>query len=240
MFKRIFKWDEDERGIEGWIMRDMPHFDAGTGLTVAHDILEHFDNGTELEDEMQAFGAIVYGRVEGGYWSLIANGHYTKPAEVLSRDLSEFLFGHGQIATLQDRVTRPIGTDDDYGTEETFAAIAAETLRLGERDWDPEEDEHGNDIELTNAQKEAMRETMRRAVSWMRVGYRRAQRRWKFSNRETFASMFYELERKIEDVTKQGRFGYGDEFTTHDELHVSVGRNFDFVVKVKEYRDPYA
>lgn len=231
MYKRIFKWGEDERGIEGWLMKDMPHFDSAYGLGVAHDTLEHFDNGDCISDELQAFGAIVFGRILGGYWAM-QRGDYSgerRPAVQLAADLVEFIFRND--ATIPARATRPLPSDD-YDVEPVLADIAACTVEHALREqtcWD----------EWEPKSREEMESIMRDAVSWMRVGYRRAQRRWAHGNPEQFACLFYDLEAKVDELTKRGP--ERGEWCEMDELHISVSPSgMDFKIRVVEYRDPYA
>lgn len=77
----------------GWRMKDMEHFDPGEGYTVTHDALEHFTkNETTLEQEMMAFGSMIFGRVMGGWWGQHNPLNAGREGNVIMRDIARFLF----------------------------------------------------------------------------------------------------------------------------------------------------
>lgn len=59
----------ENQGYLGILVKNSPdHFEPSTGLTVAHDILEHISNHLDpYADEFMALGAMVAIRVENGY-----------------------------------------------------------------------------------------------------------------------------------------------------------------------------
>ena len=70
----------------GWLEHNAPdYFTPGDSLTAAHDLLEHPPGFTGPVAEIAAFGAIVFGRYEGGYEAL-TGVNFTNPV-AMGREL---------------------------------------------------------------------------------------------------------------------------------------------------------
>lgn len=228
--KREFQWREDQNGTYGWIMRGMDDFDAVDAMGVCHDAIEHFDNGATLEDEYQAFGQMLHGRGMGGYWSLI-HSYYPAEANIasdamlfLARNLDD---GH----RLEKRRTTRLS---DNAAENMLEEIE----RLVLKDLPGELESRFDDPAEMPSRAEQRRE-VRAMLNWMRIGYRRAERRWGDHNNCQVADLFYEMQSEVKRVTgdvlgNEHAFGY------HDVLQVSFSpKSLDYKVRVKGYRDPY-
>jgi hypothetical protein len=176
MIKRMFVVEEhEEYGTKGFRPKWMPQADPLGGMAVAHDILEHFpkDDGG-VEAELQALGAALYIRGNGGYWW---ESHNTDPAYHVAGDFIE-LYRHCAYEnfTLLDpgRTTRL----DDEEAERWCQNAARDGLRSVH-----EEVSHllvhmrdNEDSEFLNAF--CSDQTRLRVVGWLRKGYRRARKRY--------------------------------------------------------------
>lgn len=147
-----FLYGEDPNsGVEGLRLINRPDFDHVHGFGAAHDMIEHFPNqGTEMEDEMLAFGAIL--RVRGGQPGLNLKGDFEYPLpEYMHRPILDFIPPrpfHEDIANKLEKLKVDILTMYQMSDE----------LRLP--DW-----LHPG-------------EPMRRVLQWMDKGYRMAVTRY--------------------------------------------------------------
>lgn len=73
IIKKTFIWEADKSGQgfdDGWVESHCPgtYFPAGP-MTLAHDVFEHtLRPKAGIEEELKAFGAMIYTRVYGCYW----------------------------------------------------------------------------------------------------------------------------------------------------------------------------
>lgn len=168
---------------EGWRMEGMPHFDPSAPLAVAHDSLEHFPKtGVDgLEDEMLAFGAIAFIRVDGGYWYTQGDGRYGgHEDEVLAYDIVRFIAERGwYVAPCSRRIS---GTIKDL----TVSRGKFNKIVEGEQfdEWDGYERQKAWD-----AYKTCMR--------WAAVGYAMAKRRWGAHHPEEVCWLFRCIEKDV-------------------------------------------
>ena len=217
---RKFVWQECPRyGMHGWIAKGMSGFDAGFGLSVAHDSLEHFSaTDTSIEGEMLAFGAILYIRQDGAYWSRESRGA-NEFGPIMEGDLARFLCDvNGNLAD----PGRTVKLDDclEHQLEEVRRR-ARKTLVSEQRD-------SGNYFPRDEA--------LCRALGWIRKGYRKAARRYNNNRFPAYhvADMFADIEREVDKLSKHGR-------EDGDELHVrfSLTRLTTDVRIIKLYGDDY-
>lgn len=202
-----FVYGEDpEYGGDGWIPKLMPKFNASQGLGVAHDSMEHFNvaAGT-LEEEILAFGSMLYMRVETGWF--YQQGTWRSAGDILGGDLANFLRERWYAGEMLRSVKgRPRHLDDDMETE--LDSIIDETKRQlrGELD-DDWEDFKRDTIDVWN-----------RLRRWMRQGYWQAKLRYRGASNHDLAYAFTEI-RDTVDRIKWAQQG--------DELHVrlSINRN---------------
>lgn len=205
MFTVKFVWTKDqEYGEYGWIPKDHPEFNMVSGFGLAHDVLEHFKGDTsDLNGEMRAFGAMLLIRAEGDWQPY--RGYRNRPmSEDISSDLARFI---REQKWSDDRLSRPPRTYklNEY-VEQVIADAFAETYRIVKAE---NEYEHDENDKITHHEAQVFLE---KALGWMRIGYRKAARRYHNAPPHYLASLFNDIECQTYKVT--GDFG--------DELVVSV------------------
>ena len=115
MLHKTFKYKKDCNGAVGWIEVGAPAcYNSGTGMLVAHDVLEHFKPTTyskdSWEDELLALGAMVYVRGEQGYFHSMYHPDWKKHLESDISMVLEF------VSTT--RKLKPCRSRDVYSTRE--------------------------------------------------------------------------------------------------------------------------
>jgi len=216
MIRREFVWapeGESDSGAQGWRLKALPDFDPVSGFGLAHDVIEHFDQSGTIEEEGRAFGAILWGRHNGGWWQ-DGFSHYPEFGYQTGNECGEFVARAGYVEPV--RVHRL----DDEDTE----AQIAEMVRRAQR-W------QGSNTVLTDA----FVRDVRSFANWVRIGYRKAERRW---GRHMDCYQFCDLFRKIENHPL-ARYEFEPE-SELDRLVISVSpkrRTVDF--KLISYTDPY-
>lgn len=193
--KRVFVWDDGhygDSGIDGWVPKTgkgAQFMTPGGGATVAHDTLEHFRLEGTIEDELEAFGAFFYGRLEHG------NSASRDFAETLALDLASL---RQDSATRLPKMlrTRP-DAQASYFDECADDIVAKAVVAMRDQE---DGDVHG---------PEYSREWASAAIHWMRRGYRLARKRW--SNPEawergngnyTAQAVFTGIEKEVDRITK--------------------------------------
>lgn len=208
---REFLWREwTDMGMYGWLQKNMPHFDpVNSPFGLVHDVMEHLDDGDDLSDEWQAFGAMLYIRAQGSYWE--GNGNPHPPAYHMASDVVRFLCetrGGGKQA---DNLTERL---DDEDAESIISAISAEVARQLPGEW---ESMHDEEIDA-----ECMAGDIDNALAWMRTGYKRAVKVYDGFCPDELAWTFAEMER---DLSKHEAFrqnGSMEDFAPGDVLRVSI------------------
>jgi hypothetical protein len=203
MIHRTFEWREDkEFGGEGWIMKGQPDFNAGTGRMIAHDTLEHFAGRYDgITDEMLAFGSILYGRADGGWFNNTSNSnvawHMSSDIGMMLRDMQ---YGDKEIKVAPP--TRPLRED---WLEETIQDAMHRAVKQANDEWGENEDPNA----FSNSMKE-----VDRMIAWMRIGYRMARRRWHGCDAWSLSNLFVKIQEEVDLRYKHGDLG--------EELHVRV------------------
>lgn len=188
MTTRKFVWGIDNnRDVAGWIPSGMPNFDTGTGQTVAHDSIEHFSAQEGIENEMLAFGAMIYIRGEGSYLQLLPpvrhrNRDYWDYGWHLSGDFARFLAESGANIKAP-RNSAPV--------DETAEELIASMVRHSASSMDDEMEVHSATFD-----RQAVIE---RAVGWIRCGYRAAQKRFGSNSPDEVCYMFHRIETEIDE-----------------------------------------
>ncbi|GAC1605836.1 MAG: hypothetical protein NVS3B3_04490 [Aquirhabdus sp.] len=202
MIHTIFEWREDQEfGGEGWILKGFPNFNASTGRGIAHDTLEHFKGGDgSLADEMLAFGAMLHIRGESGWFESLPTIDNRLEAQMgfdIARFLQELRWGNVYLRK-PPRTYRLKDADLEYALYD----IVNEGVKVAncERDEDAEMFQPG--FATANM------------IHWMRVGYRKAIRRFKGNRPHDIAYCFDTIARKVDLGFNRGDLG--------DELHVRV------------------
>lgn len=200
MYSVRFVWREDQDyGGEGWAPKKFPEFNIVQGVGLAHDALEHFaDDDGSLHGELQAFGAMIHVRWLGGWHYMIGNPGIYTPAVNMANDFIQFMYtilsGEELKAAPKTYRCRGVyGKDVEKIIDETL--IEARKLVLSELD----DEDAARIIELWNDFRDNAR-------SWMRIGYRRAFRRFG----DTSDELPYVF-KSIADSVENFHGSYGDE-----------------------------
>jgi hypothetical protein len=193
--------EHPEAGYNGWRPSWMPHFDPMVGLGVAHDTLEHLvsDDGT-VEAEFKAFGAIIWLR-DGASW-FGRNGTNSDVAYHMSSDFreqAEYLNGEGRRLRTAPRTRRLSDEWAEDAIERCIQKGFKEILNEG----------YPSTARLLN------RDDVR---SYMRIGYRRTQRRFAAAGPHNMASVFDQIAEKADRKLEHAELG--------DELIVRVDTTF--------------
>lgn len=193
---RKFIFEEDpEYGGNGWRPMWMKGATAnsGDGRLAAHDILEHHPN-MELgaEAEFHALGASYWIRGENGGF---AHTIYA-PAEQYAADFPSILQRvHEGIETLKDPgVTRPL-SESLYGDADS---VLQEIVRKGFRLTASEFDSPLRGLPMF---------ARKRALGWMRKGYRYARQRYSDTDGYGMNCLFVKTAEAIDRVTKHSDLG---------------------------------
>jgi hypothetical protein len=218
MSRHVFVWGRDQEGATGWVLKNMPHFDASFGDTIGHDCMEHLPGGLKhgaIADEMLALGARLYLRVESGWW--YAQNFFVTPTQTwtgeVMRQLEYILFN----GTTQPGPVRSVPTEDEIGEE--MELIIAESVRKGVEKFN---EEFGHDeYELRTLDLiDPDGELAKNLADWMRVGVRAAMQRW-----NSPAGSHYDAAMIMEDLARRvERIG-----TRHEEGE-------ELVVEINEAR----
>lgn len=210
--------EHDGYGTLGLRPLAMPEADPLSGMTVAHDLLEHFpgDDGG-VEAEFMALGASYWLRCESGYNESRSRVSRDQ-AENIAADFPE-LFRHirDEGFTLTDPGhVEPI---EDTSTDDALRRCA----QMGVDETEQEETYQGNvDPELTTF---CLNASVERITGWLRKGYRRATER--FDGHDAFTlseTVFGTIEKRLDDWLKTGDCeGVEIEITIDlENYHVSI------------------
>lgn len=199
-----------DSGELGWRPEHQSSFDPYRGMTVAHDVLEHFPNDQgDAEDEFMALGAALWIRGGGGYWYRKMPGNMNQEGDHLSSDFEEI------VRRLEGRrldACRSPKIDDSFAEEqlELCAREARRNLR---------------DAKLPTADVD-------KAINWMRRGYRKAAKRFKHQSPDIVTSLFIDIEDAAEAALKDHDAMEGDKLIVrvdlrHQKTHVTHQRVWD-------------
>lgn len=194
--KHLFVCEEHEDyGINGWRLQAKPYFDPAQGMQVAHDVMEEFPDGQDQpHDECMALGACVLVRSLGGYH----DGHRLPPAVHLASEFHSMMShameeGGYHLRHKPHRVHR---LEDDY----------AESII---RDIGPNALKHLREYgDVDESWIDAARSWMPHALDWFRIGFRRAQRRYRGLDSYTLCGMFREIEERADKLLRHAELGY--------------------------------
>ncbi len=166
--RKLVYREDSEHGISGWFLKDAPSsFNASNGRMIAHDILEHFADTTEhVHDECQALGAYILTRLDTEYY--YEKFSIYQPYEALASELASLLRGIMEDYAHLKEPPRTYRISTKHGDhEETLIKASQKALIL----WREECDEEYQDPNIAKRYLNQM-------IAWMRIGYRRALRRY--------------------------------------------------------------
>lgn len=192
---RKFKleWREDQHGNRGWILAGMDNFDAGQGLTIAHDILEHFEHESECgKSEYEAFGCMVWGRWAGDYWGSFVSPPPQSVADMLADSLASFCrdLGPGSPAP-----SWALNYEFDEEDKDRFDQLHTSLVSAlpGEM---------ADNGDYTVDEYRAMADNI---VGWVKAGFIRAENTWgKIVSPFYLTNLFYTIERDMDEDFQHG------------------------------------
>jgi len=163
-------------------MDDMPTVDTD-GIQIAHDLIEH-QNGVRaigsVHDELQALGAIWFVRGQHGYLRRNDPGYYT-PEQNLGSDVARQALDFGWHGSLGGIIPRNRAGD----CEEVFQEI----LEYGRQSYRQE-------VKYDEAPAYDPREYFEAVVPLLRMGYRKARRR--FPDANVANTMFFSIQEAVQ------------------------------------------
>lgn len=243
--KHTFEWREDQHGNTGWILAGMDDFDVGDGMTVAHDVLEHFEHADgDASSEFQAFGCMVWGRIGGDYWGSFnysAGLMSTDPARGMGSELGMFYVRLGGIHAAPPWAYMPLEDDEAEEFIATMRPIIAQGIQDEGDSMSTDEYRdllHLDEDHTGEEEAQALDSAAADVCAWVRYGFTRATQSWGVKRNEWnssqefyFSNLFYSLETVLND-----QFAHGD---TGDALIIEVDRH-DYTAKVtRAYADDY-
>lgn len=187
--KAEFVWAEDrELGGYGWVPKCNLDFNAMNGMGVAHDSMEHGDlTAGTLEEEMLAFGAMLYIRGDGGYWW---QSYRCKASENMDGGIARFSREafYARQCVLQ-KPKRSLHIDHETDIQEIVDA-GWRALRA-EFEYEP-----NNWAEF----KRHNPEFKKRLAGWIRRGYQECKRRYNNIPAWKLCDVFRQISKRVDDV----------------------------------------
>lgn len=191
--------------MHGWLPKWVPDtrgFDPSIDLGVAHDILEHgYREDANFCHEIKAFGRIVYTRVMTGYFYEQSSsrrwlGLKTSTEQDLAHELMDLWMGSGGAnhPCRPAPNTRPL---EDEHAEQSCQAIAARFVAYRD-ELVNSESPYGEPVPSA--------ESVASALSWLRIGYRDAERRYR-SVGASVRSIFEDITSQVKQLSNHREEG---------------------------------
>jgi hypothetical protein len=211
MIHHVFDWQRNNSDHDmGWLLRGQPHFDTVIAAsTLAHDTVEHFPACYgAVEDECIALGALVRGRGLAGVFE-------QNVEKLLGSELIVFV----ESWRWKDVTAPPSHTGALRGDGREGERIIQEALDYAiKKAWVYEE--------WTDEKKIALKEVRLKLAGWLRIGYRRCERRYYGATPGRISKLFAGIEESAKKFLIRGEIG--------DTLHLSVcPRTLDYSFKHK-------
>lgn len=188
--------EHQEFGGNGWRLKSQPDFDPLPGMAVAHDCLEHFTDSAAPADEFLALGASMWIRNED--YHARTGKAATDPGKHISADLPDILRHVIYEGYRLTPAPRTRATDEEL-----------------EHQIDIMFNEYRKELEYMDDTKMRLDADQKRSIrSYLRIGYRRAIKRYRDRQYEA-GQLFADIEKRADQYLKQAE-GYGE------ELHVTV------------------
>ena len=205
-------------GEFGWKPKEIPNFDPVLPNMVLHDIWEHSPGSpaTPIE-EFQAIGTAMLIRFEGGFFNSIG----ARPSDALARAFG-MLYYHAQV--LADRPTTPCPNIPAAHTPIENTDTEMEMVRAVGKAVDYI---HGSNV-YTNRLKQ-IDESLKHALPWMRVGYRKAQRRFAGLDYRRLSDVYFKTSEKLKELIQNENEVTITPKAEKYQVTVKVVRNFKFV-----------
>jgi hypothetical protein len=202
---RLVATDDEYDTALGFVIKGMPKFEGRfadrDGIGIAHDVLEH-QNGTAnmgpVWDELEALGGIW--QVRGRHGDLMTGGYNDHRVHWNIADDLTRMFEQWQVEPEWHRPnlrTRRHDMDDDF--EQCIAQARIDIPKEFPHRW----------VEDDRAERELMNQYLTEALHRMRIGYRKAERR--FGTDSKGESMFIAIREAVKSAVKDIEFE-GQEF----------------------------
>jgi len=211
MFK--FRYEES-----GWKPLWMPEADSGASFTVAHDCIEHFPNDDgSVEAELMAFGAMLYVRVIPNWWRLYGITDRGDPINILKGEFS-FLMRYveeREYPVTHLRPRRKLYNDEaeEFLQEWVTAMIRDAKSEMSMGNVYPG-DESYNTVFVTDLHQ--------RMVNWLRIGYRRAARRYRKMGHYGACELFDKIHREALEREGMADEGYTEMWITVNNTRETI------------------
>lgn len=211
----LIVFQDSPTGETGLKLKDAPTSDtmyaAREGILIAHDLLEH-QNGPadigDIGDELEALGAIWY--VRGEYGDITRRPNVNTPHQHVASDVDDMLRKVAEDPSLMPycRRTRACVVDEDL---QDICRIGEETAR---KEWN-----YNNEEPMPRG---LIDEYMRAALGRMRIGYRKAARR--FKDQRAANRLFWNVVAAIDRTIKGAELHEGALFRL--SYDIGTGRAF--------------
>lgn len=182
---------DDDYGSFGWRPKWQPTFNALRGIAVAHDCLEHFPNDdASVEAELQALGASWFIRGETGYFFDYGWGD-RDPVRNIAAEISQLVeetLNAGQLLP-EPPSARPL----DAGVERMLKRVAAAGIDDAQTEW-----RHRGTDEPFPADW-----NVRSVLGWLRLGYRKAKRRYRHISQYQVKEVFWQIEKGADRLLRE-------------------------------------
>lgn len=190
MIKRTFVVEIHEAfGEKGARPIDMPGADPLGGMAVAHDVLEHFPNDDgSVAAELRALGAALY--VRGASGVFYRNGGVRSQEDAIAVEFPD-LYRH--LVYEGYELARPPRTCRVDEMEEVFDECITKGFR------------NIRDQEEKDTRKEFLDRSL--WLGWLRIGYRRAERRFRRVGYHEAGAMFTKIETWADKFLKHAEEG---------------------------------
>lgn len=196
-------------GLIGLRPAQSPNFDCLQGITVAHDLIEHFDNDESLNAEMQAFGTAIWNRFQGGYWSAFTQS-FIPPEHHWENDFFNCFVSFCERESLTE-LKEPKFKQDDFCYDLLFSVD--EMLRCAKKyiKHSMGYEYFKNEFDCITEFHNKLNIFLERCKPWMIKGFLRADKLYgKYINPAALTELFYEVEMKIDEKLKHSDFEIGD------------------------------
>lgn len=205
--KHVFVCEEHkEYGAKGWRPKNIPNFDPLSGMAIPHDVLEHFaDDDGDAEGEFQALGAALFVRGDGGYW----DGRHVGNRNVGENVGSDFPMVFSLVLNGDVQFEAPPKTKRCAEHVEEWIETA---VNYGVKISVDEFFDYA--IEKDPSFSKQIKTWAKWAEGWLRVGYRRAQERYKAIGAAGICKIFRQIQEEADRALKHAEIG--------DELRITV------------------
>jgi hypothetical protein len=184
--------EHEDYGMNGLVLKDHPTFEPLQGMTVAHDILEHYpkDSG-ELHEEFMAIGAMLYGRGEGGYFA----GRSSSVEDNCVADLTNIIhYASSHNKELKPCTFKVVAPDTSCFDCDTYEELGVQHIQ----------NEFSDRLEYYDiiSTNEKIEEFVNQACRWICRGYYKAKDRYRNTDSYTLTELFRNCEQQIDNELK--------------------------------------